>query len=250
MSVRCGNHGRDRVYHSNTQDVRNCYQSSNVMTATRPVSPAPARTSVVMDRLRRAHTTNSRLTPAPEPTRPAWGVNGATEPMMSYLRDLVRDREWQGKVSRMVGEIIQDIDEGNIAFEEARAAISELKEFPRKPRGDGKLVAEVKALKAEVPDGRYAVRINGSKLRFFLVKTGKTGRIVVKEYASDTLYDRTFKEYKGILEAIVEAGPEQARLTFAREMGRCWRCGIGLTDENNPYKLYGLGPDCGPKVMG
>jgi hypothetical protein len=33
-------------------------------------------------------------------------------------------------------------------------------------------------------------------------------------------------------------------------MDSCWHCFKDIGDETNPYKPHGLGPVCGPKVMG
>lgn len=110
----------------------------------------------------------------------------------------------------------------------------------------------------DIVDGNYAIQADGQKTHFYRIsrKEGK-GKYAgetflnVAERASDTLfriYDR--KRKTEILNAIRTAGPVPSRLMFAERLGRCWNCYKSLTDEDNPYKIHGLGPDCGPKVMG
>lgn len=110
----------------------------------------------------------------------------------------------------------------------------------------------------DIVDGNYAIQADGQKTHFYRVsrKEGKgqyAGRtfLNVQERASDGL----FKIYnwgtrQQILTAIRTAGPEASRLMFSARLGRCWNCYKSLTDEDNPYKIHGLGPDCGPEVMG
>jgi hypothetical protein len=108
---------------------------------------------------------------------------------------------------------------------------------------------------ADVVDGNYAYLYNG-KTHFYrvtrVVGTGKwAGRtfINVQERASDELYkiyDYAMK--KAVLTTIRETGVAISQKMFAEKLGRCWRCGKLLTDELNPYKDAGLGPDCGTKV--
>jgi hypothetical protein len=108
---------------------------------------------------------------------------------------------------------------------------------------------------ADIIDGNYAYAYNG-KTHFYRVTrqegTGKwSGRtfINVQERASDELfkiYDYGMK--KAVLTEIRKVGISTSQKLFAEKLGRCWRCGKTLTDEFNPYKSAGLGPDCGTKV--
>lgn len=110
----------------------------------------------------------------------------------------------------------------------------------------------------DILDGNYAIQADGEKTHFYRVsrKEGKgqyAGRtfVNVQERASESLfriYDRARRTT--ILNDIRTAGPEASRLMFAERLGRCWHCFLALTDEDNPYKIHGLGPICGPNVMG
>lgn len=108
----------------------------------------------------------------------------------------------------------------------------------------------------DITDGNYALPYNG-KTHFYRVtrRDGKgkwVGRtfVNVQERASDELYRVPFKRGLAIMHSIREYGVKESHLLFSTELGQCWHCLKGLTDENNPYKPHGLGPVCGPKIMG
>lgn len=108
----------------------------------------------------------------------------------------------------------------------------------------------------DITDGNYALPYNG-KTHFYRVSRregrGKwAGRtfVNVQERASDELYRVEFKRGLAIMHSIREYGVEKAHLLFSTELGQCWHCLKSLTDDTNPYKVHGLGPVCGPKVMG
>jgi hypothetical protein len=75
----------------------------------------------------------------------------------------------------------------------------------------------------------------------------------IQERASDELFPvrGSWTARRAILDCIRHVGPAAAHLLYADKLGACWRCNKTLTDDTgNPYRVYGLGPDCGPKVMG
>jgi hypothetical protein len=109
----------------------------------------------------------------------------------------------------------------------------------------------------DITDGNYALPYNG-KTHFYRVsrKAGKgkyEGRtfVNVQERASDMLFriDNRARQV-AILHSIREYGAEASHLLFAEVMDSCWHCFKDIGDETNPYKPHGLGPVCGPKVMG
>jgi hypothetical protein len=106
----------------------------------------------------------------------------------------------------------------------------------------------------DVPDGNYALDLNRDKTHFYRVsRKTRNGRtyVNVQERASDELFKiYNWDQRKAVLEDIRAVGAEASRMMFSERLGRCWHCYISLTDENNPYKIHGLGPICGPKVMG
>lgn len=124
-----------------------------------------------------------------------------------------------------------------------------------------------------LPDGRYAVPdfTANNDLKFFLVKRVKkrylrtklfvygsryrgkeyvdAGTIEVKEWSSDA--KRLFGEqkpgdvYRGEFEESLELilkSPEAWAKLFGLQVGRCYRCGKTLTDEDS--RAQGIGPEC------
>lgn len=112
---------------------------------------------------------------------------------------------------------------------------------------------------ADVTDGNYAV-VRAGKTHFYRI-TRKQGRgqyagrtfTNIQERASEMLFPvrGSWASRKSILDEIRAAGPEAAHVLYAEKLGHCWKCNLALTDDTgNSYRKFGLGPDCGPKVMG
>lgn len=112
---------------------------------------------------------------------------------------------------------------------------------------------------ADVTDGNYAV-VREGKTHFYRItrREGKgqyAGRTFtnIQERASEELFSvrGPWAQRKGILDSIRIAGVDASHLLYSERLTRCWHCNILLTDDaTNPYRPYGLGPVCGPKVMG
>lgn len=255
--------------HNTVAEARTCEQSG-----TRPSLSPQAREfrqagrALVAARPRPSVTTHV----AHVALRPAWrtdSTNWATDRQVNFLRDLAEKRQTERASAPTVETCVRAMTGMRITFDQARAAITEAKTMPYRTRpatttvpaatapqaGGGNLKAKVADLKAKVPNGRYAVRgtvkdAEDNKLRFFFVRE-RNGYLRIDQCISD---DRRPVEYGPrylrILQAIVDAGVAEAALAYADNMGECSRCGRELTDENNPYKPFGFGPDCGPKVAG
>lgn len=111
----------------------------------------------------------------------------------------------------------------------------------------------------DVTDGNYAI-VRAGKTHFYRItrREGKgqyAGRtfINIQERASEELFPvrGPWAQRKAILDGIRSAGVQASHVLYAEKLGHCWRCNLALTDDTgNPYRVYGLGPDCGPKVMG
>jgi hypothetical protein len=214
-------------------------------------------------------------------TRPAWTPTMANEGQNKYVQGLSEKRDyrfsWDKSVdvahflSVEVSHLLWNFLKGKpLTSKEASLVIDDLKAAPRRanvpvspaPAGAGTAegspavagyTAKMKALRADVPDGRYAVNVpeyGQDKLQFFRVSTNDKGYTRITQYVSEARNPVQWSQYVKVLGAIKDEDPEKARITFAAELGRCWRCGLQLTDTHNPYKPFGLGPDCGPKVMG
>lgn len=180
--------------------------------------------------------------------------NLATPKQMDFVKILVDERAWAGSDMSFTDSIMNVIDGKVITKTEASALITHLKGLPKVLD----LNADLKGVKPQtwrllaedVPSGNYAIEVPGDKTHFFRVSRSSTGFFKLQERASESLFNIPLKRYAGILQQILDAGVEAAGLLYAQKLGRCYRCGLLLTDENNPYKARGLGPDCGPKTLG
>jgi hypothetical protein len=109
----------------------------------------------------------------------------------------------------------------------------------------------------DVTDGNYAVERAG-KTHFYRItrREGKgqyVGRtfINIQERASDELFPvrGAWPVRKSVLDSIRTAGVQAAHLMYADRLGMCWHCNRTLTDDvHNPYRKFGVGPVCGPKL--
>jgi len=107
----------------------------------------------------------------------------------------------------------------------------------------------------EVPEGRYAVEVEGT-LGFFQVDRPVGGRwdgyTFVKQQASDDFYPVKGERRTTVLAAIA-ADVKGAAARYGRELGSCGICGRTLTDKKNKGKdgltslERGIGPDCAEK---
>lgn len=107
----------------------------------------------------------------------------------------------------------------------------------------------------DVADGNYAYAYNGKTHFYRITRVEGKGKwagrtfINVQERASDELFKiYDYKLKVAILTTIRTNGPEICGKLFAEKLGKCYRCGKTLTDDDNPYKSQGLGPDCGTKI--
>lgn len=263
MAIRHYDHKHDTV-----AEVRTC-------TAEQPTATLPA---AMRAKLTNAHKTSPIAEVA---QRPAWTPTMANEGQNKYVQGLSEKRDyrfaWDKSVdvahflSAEASHKLWNFLKGKaLTSREASMVIDELKGAPRKanapvspaPAGAGTAegspavagyTAKVRKLRDQVPDGRYAVNVPGfgqDKLQFFRISTGKTGFTRVGLYSSDMLNPVQWSQYAKVLEAIAQAGAAEAGKVYAEKIGKCYKCNRQLTDEHNAYKVFGLGPDCGPKVMG
>jgi hypothetical protein len=110
----------------------------------------------------------------------------------------------------------------------------------------------------DITNGNYAYERDG-KTHFYRISRSEgkgqyAGRtfLNIQERASGELFNvrGAWPVRRAILDAIRTAGVEASHVMYAERLGRCWHCNLALTDDDNPYKVHGLGPVCGPKVMG
>jgi hypothetical protein len=188
---------------------------------------------------------------------------------LKYLDDLISKKQY-GAVTRdgavvdltsyAVNQIIKDRLAGHhVSQDEASEAIDELKTCPYKeePQEQPRRASEatrtkLAALLEQVPNGGYAVELEG-KTHFYVVKVvhRETGRRGVRERASDELHKMYANQQVSALEAVLAQGLEESGRMYAERLDMCRNCHRTLTDDTgNPYRVYGYGPDCGPRIMG
>lgn len=101
--------------------------------------------------------------------------------------------------------------------------------------------------------GYYAIPagvLGYEKPHFFRVHDAKgTGFQYLDEKASDDLYPVRGARRAEIMKWLA-ANEKQAGALYGQLIGNCRFCHKDLTDENNPYKSLGAGPDCGPRYLG
>jgi hypothetical protein len=98
----------------------------------------------------------------------------------------------------------------------------------------------------DVPAGRYAVTDNEGTLRFFKLDRPTEGRwagyTFLKMMASDETYPVRDRAKRDRIIAKIAQDPQEAMLTYGREIGACGHCGRTLTDEQS--RAAGIGPVC------
>lgn len=107
-------------------------------------------------------------------------------------------------------------------------------------------LAVIPADEVTVPLGFYAVPTEGAEandLLFVRVAERPTGEVRLYQIVGGkTDLPLTADRGRAVLARIVAAGADTAGKTYADEIGRCWRCGRTLTDEES--RAAGIGPDC------
>lgn len=165
-------------------------------------------------------------------------VEPATVPMVKLIDALLVERQYAVLTAKQIEDI-----KGDKA--QAHRFIKFLIGLP-KVQAQPVVEAPVEPVRArlnfaEILDGNYAVRVDGV-VKFYRVSTNERGFKNVQARASDALHMMFGKSSIAVLHRIVEAGLAESRMLFAQELGRCWKCGKSLTDEES--RARGMGPDC------
>jgi hypothetical protein len=219
VSIKCG---RCREYHETVADVRACFNGQNVAstkpegrTADKLTEPQVKMVNVLLRKLGLVYTAG------PVEELEKWG-NGRK--LIDQLKDAeqrkAHGRDW-------------DLPEGT--------------QVSAKPKDDGP--AERTAL-PEVPHGYYATpsATGHNDLDFWFVnvvtREGKWQgfRAVSRVIGGHAPVRVPGTVRRTALKAIAETGYAQAQMTFAHELGRCYRCGKTLTDDTS--RELGIGPKC------
>jgi hypothetical protein len=158
-------------------------------------------------------------------------VRMATERQIGYLRDLLRDRAWDGDAEVTT---VNELQDDEISFAAASAAIDRLMGYPRRPKGE--------APTHGIREGRYAYTTDGGATADHYRVT-RDGRIVVWTAGGEWPY--TGKQLNEALTWIKE-NPREAAALFGQLTETCGRCGRALSNDDS--RKIGLGPDCANKT--
>ena len=93
-----------------------------------------------------------------------------------------------------------------------------------------------------VPDGRYAVEVDGA-LRFYKIKNGRRpGFVFLDVQASEDWHPiRNLGKIQQVL-AVIARDTKAAMIRYGQELGQCGHCGRTLTDATS--RAAGIGPVC------
>lgn len=191
-------------------------------------------------------TTATKRTPVPEEFA-GGGARMATPPQLAFIQNLANERKLDGihprdPQGRTNGAVLQArLDANDITFDEAKAYIPWLKGQPFK--------TETERGTAEIPDGYYAVQMEGHKNEhsFYRFRTGRKGTrwegVQFMDMVVGPRYEKTTREQRRVVElAIKAAGVVDCQKRYGQLIGRCGRCNYRLTDDLS--REIGLGPHC------
>jgi hypothetical protein len=101
----------------------------------------------------------------------------------------------------------------------------------------------------DIPAGHYAVKslTGNNDLDFYRVDRPQEGRWAGRTFVKRIIGGNPDEQVRGkiarqALEAIQNAGPEEAMALYGREIGQCGKCNRHLTDEKS--RALGIGPVC------
>lgn len=163
----------------------------------------------------------------------------ATQPQISFIRDLADRRDWSGLNPSLREHLTGDLDE--IPFKLASPLIDALKACPF---ASSRQAEE----SSEPPEGIHYVEATETVYKVQVAHNG-SGKKYAKQLHTDPDGDRW--EYQGRNKAFWSLGDgtlmtlEQAQ-AFGRLYGMCCVCGATLTDETSI--AAGIGPVCGRRL--
>jgi len=262
QGTRCGNHGKDRVYHENSQSVRACYMENG---PARPVSAPPATpTSQAPRNLDEARTAAAqRLAAQNSPFFPRPTEYGATPGRVRLINDLVHeiltedtDRELAEQTVRQLPDMSNDrakaVIASLLALKKARRETAAAAPQPTAAKGAQGWRGLITQVMGTMAEANFAIEVDG-KTRFYRIskrgkRSNRPGTWKIQERVSDGLFPRSDGLMNTVLPAILEMGVEASGKMFFERMHACYKCGASLTDDTgNPYYAMGLGPECGSK---
>jgi hypothetical protein len=252
QGVRCGNHGRDRVYHADRNAVRACFQGR---TATPPPSSQPANADEARsESMKRLASQTSPFFPRGEAPR----VYPASLKAVAFFKDLAAEvlvGEAQVRALAMAdnlssAEAKRMIDD-MLVMRTSQRAMAANTPAASAPSSWSTMINELMGNRSE---RNFCIIDEEGKARFYRVskrgsRSRRPGTWKIQERVSDSLFPRYDSMLTSVVAAIMaQGGAEAAGRRFAELMHRCYECGASLTDTTgNPYYSIGLGPECGSK---
>jgi hypothetical protein len=173
-----------------------------------------------------------------------------TEAQLNYVRDL------HGNVERARGMTKSEVSR---YIDDLRAANRRRQQMTPAPTPVIRVPLD---MLSSVPDGYYAWTPDDRPLTFLRIKTHKSRhsrwngcrtvqtqhgpnwsepRFVIRRDGSVWMPNRNDAVIQDVLIGLI-CSYKQCAKTYARELGRCMRCNLELTDERSRH--YGIGPDC------
>lgn len=258
QGVRCGNHGKDRVYHVNGAEVRACYSGHLTRDG---IDTTPVATPGNADEARSEAMRRLANQTSPFGTRP---VYPASDKQVAFVQDLALevlvDQARDALLARLdilthaeAKQLITDM----LVMRTSQRAMKAAQPVSAPPAAPSQPAAGWRSMIDRVmlgwPERNLAIEDAEGKTRFYRIsKRGKNssrpGTWKIQERVTDMLLPRHDSLMTTVLPAILAMGVEASGLMFAQRMHRCYKCGASLTDDTgNPYYSAGLGPDCGSK---
>lgn len=225
MSIKCG---RCSLYHESVDDVRACFNGQNVASEKPERAAGDSLTSkqvgmvsILLKKLGLVWTG-----PTPIESLDKW-VEGRT--LIDQLKQAELDKAHGKPWDAPEGTKVSARPTGNDSAERSPS-----RPHPRLP---------------DVPAGFYATpsATGNNDYDFWSVDRPTEGRWAGRTFVDRVIGGRSNTPVRGAtarqaLEAINSEGIEVARIRFAQELGRCWKCGRHLTDDES--RRLGIGPVC------
>jgi len=190
-------------------------------------------------------------------SRPRWETRTDTRPFSERQADLIKTMMAERGIT--AAQLLAQFPARPTTFAQGGTVINWLKAQPKAtslptPSPQGGRTHTVPLLPVGKRGyGYYAIpagELGFDKPHFFRVKKAPgTGFQYLDEKASNSLYPVRGARRAQIMKWLA-ANDKLAGALYGQLIGNCRFCHKDLTDENNPYKALGAGPDCGPKYLG
>lgn len=172
-----------------------------------------------------------------------------TPKQLSFITSLLKDRtvDDEQRADIEQGFVLNPSGYMDMTRGRASATIDWLLRQPRKA-ATPKLYqeSELHAAFTAIPEGRYAVEIDGV-LKFYRIDKPTDGRYAGRTFITaqggpNWFPVKVLAHKVAVVEAILAAGPQGCSQRYGIELGHCGVCGLPLTDDES--RARGIGPIC------